>query len=163
MVYGSSIRFFIWLWALMIAGTTQATLLSELDTGWEIQNPVERDAHFQHLVEKGTQRGDTAFVVEAMTQLARSMGMQRRFDEAHASLNQAEGLLSDEMYRPRVRLLLERGRVINSGGSSSDSIAYFKQARALAEANGWVRCITTLPGPITTWAGTSLGHTGELG
>jgi tetratricopeptide (TPR) repeat protein len=46
-----------------------------------------------------------------LTQLARAQGLQRRFDDAHHTLAEAESALRPEDARGRIRVLLERGRV----------------------------------------------------
>ena len=61
---------------------------------------------------------------ELLTQIARSQGLQRRFDDAHATLDWVEMVLNGlpeteaegeaAAVTPRIRHLLERGRVFNS-------------------------------------------------
>lgn len=117
------------------AGATNMPELPPVDDAWNFQDPTASEASFRDLVDKGRTANEAAYVVEAMTQLARSIGQQRRFDEAHSVLNDAESLLTNDMPRERVRFLLERGRVTNSSGSPGSSIQFFEKALSLAEEN----------------------------
>ena len=54
---------------------------------------------------------------ELLTQIARAMGLQMRFDEAHALLDDAQALLTPDMPQAAVRVALERGRLINTAGA----------------------------------------------
>ena len=56
-----------------------------------------------------------------LTQIARTEGLQREFEEAHAILDTVEAMLTDEMGVPRIRYLLERGRVYNSSNQREKS------------------------------------------
>src|SRR6185437_2900228 len=75
-------------------------------------------------------------LAELLTQIARAQGLQRRFAEANATLDRAEDLIGGEQARPRVRLLLERGRIRNSSGQPIEARPYFEAAWDLARAQG---------------------------
>ncbi|MEZ4615564.1 MAG: hypothetical protein R2867_08630 [Caldilineaceae bacterium] len=51
-----------------------------------------------------------------LTQIARTYSLRRRFAEAHAQLDEVEPQLIAAGIRPRLRMLLERGRTFNSAG-----------------------------------------------
>lgn len=110
--------------------------LPAVNSGWDFQDPSASEVNFRDLVHQGQEAGDPAYVVIAMTQLARSMGMQRRFHDATDTLDQAESLLTGDMPEAQVRLRLERGRVANSSGNPADSIQFFEQALAMAQEAG---------------------------
>jgi electron transport complex protein RnfB len=55
--------------------------------------------------------------LEIDTQIARALGLQRRFDAAHATLDAVSPGLAAVDPRVRVRYLLERGRAYNSSGA----------------------------------------------
>lgn len=120
--------------SLTIGATTMPDKLPAVDSGWNFQDPAESEANFLDLIERGQALGDSAYVVETMTQLARSIGMQRRFDEAHSVLSEAESMLTEDMQLARVRLLLEWGRAINSGGDSAGSIEHFEEALSISRS-----------------------------
>jgi len=71
--------------------------------------------------------------LELATQLARALGLQDRFDDAHAALDSI-GDADDAVVRTRVAL--ERGRLRNSGGDAATAIPLFEQATAIARDHG---------------------------
>ena len=66
---------------------------------------------------------------EYLTQVARSLGLQGRFDNAQAVL---DGLNSDDG-AVATRIALERGRLENSSGHPDRAVPHFRQAAASAE------------------------------
>lgn len=69
---------------------------------------------------------------ELATQVARMLGLQSRFSEALAML---DGITGTEP-QVRVRVLLERGRVLNSSGSGTAAEPLLEEAARLAQAHG---------------------------
>jgi tetratricopeptide (TPR) repeat protein len=67
---------------------------------------------------------------EILTQIARTQGLQGKFAEAHATLNEAERLTKEA--RVKVRCLLERGRVYNSANQRDKARPFFLEAYELA-------------------------------
>jgi tetratricopeptide (TPR) repeat protein len=85
--------------------------LERLDDLWDFDDPTESERRFEALLVRArTERAGT-YLAETLTQLARAQGLQRRFDDAWRTLDEAERALRPEDGRGRVRLLLERGRV----------------------------------------------------
>ena len=82
---------------------------------------VERDA---------TGRSDY-YVLELKTQIARTYSLRRRFDEAHALLDEVEPQ-AKMLPQVEVRYLLERGRTFNSSGASEKAKPLFEQAWQIA-------------------------------
>jgi tetratricopeptide (TPR) repeat protein len=110
---------------------TQAETSSDLDALWNFNDPGESEVKFRTFLEQplaGPVRAET------LTQLARSLGMQAKFNEAAEILAQAESLAVSG--RPKVRLLLERGRVLNSSGHPQDARPLFVEAWDLARSVG---------------------------
>jgi tetratricopeptide (TPR) repeat protein len=68
------------------------------------------------------------------TQIARALGLQGRFDEATALLNE---LPDDEDEELRVRTMLERGRALNSSGDPGRAKPQFDDAFAAASDAGF--------------------------
>jgi tetratricopeptide (TPR) repeat protein len=68
-----------------------------------------------------------------LTQLARVLGLQGRYDEALALLDALPG----ERTELAARVLLERGRVLNSSGSPEQARPLFEQAFAAASDAGF--------------------------
>jgi tetratricopeptide (TPR) repeat protein len=105
------------------------------DALWDYQDPAKTEALFREELEKADANHlDTRLQLE--TQVARTLGLQRKFDEAHAALDQVEAQLTEKTPVARVRYLLERGRALNSSGQRPDSIALFESAwSAASEGN----------------------------
>ncbi|MBK8549677.1 MAG: hypothetical protein IPL53_00940 [Ignavibacteria bacterium] len=63
-----------------------------------------------------------------LTQIARTYGLQMKFDEAHEILDEVEPQLSDEFYLAKIRYLLERGRTFRSSKQIEKSRPLFLEA-----------------------------------
>jgi tetratricopeptide (TPR) repeat protein len=98
-----------------------------LETLWNYNNSEKSEAIFKDLL--NNKIGDEA---EILTQIARAQGLQRKFDEVHATLDEAEQLPKDE--RIRTRYLLERGRVFNSSSQRDKARPLFLEAYELAKS-----------------------------
>lgn len=85
--------------------------LEDLDRLWDFDDPEGSERRFTELVARARSEHDGAFLTEVLTQLARAEGLQRRFDDARRTLDEANRALRPRDRRGRVRLLLERGRV----------------------------------------------------
>lgn len=100
----------------------------DLQSLWDFQRPAESEERFR--VALAAADGEDALVLR--TQLARSLGLQRRFDESVAELDAVTATT------PLVRtyLELERGRVLNSRGDPDRARPHFRAALAEAEGAG---------------------------
>ena len=90
------------------------TELPNFDDLWDYNKPDETETKFRALLPLAEQSKDRSYLVQLLTQIARTEGLQRKFADAHQTLDRALTLLADEMTQARVRYLLERGRVFNS-------------------------------------------------
>ena len=97
---------------------------------WNFDDPATSEQRFHALAETLTPNSDDW--LETETQRARAIGLQRRFDEAHRVLDRVEqgmgGGDDGRVPRVRVRLLLERGRVLNSSGHAGEARPLFVEA-----------------------------------
>jgi len=98
----------------------------ELDSLWDFGNPEASEKRFR-------EAADGARRAEALTQLARAVGLQKRFDEASEILEEAEALGGGDLVAARIAL--ERGRLLRDTGC--DAKPAFEKARLLCEANGF--------------------------
>ncbi|KPJ52787.1 hypothetical protein AMJ39_06960 [candidate division TA06 bacterium DG_24] len=110
--------------------------LPDFDALWDYANPQQTEIEFRELVPKAKASGDISYYAQLMTQIARTQGLQRQFEEAHATLDTVETLLTDDLLVARIRYLLERGRVYNSSGKPEKAIPYFLKALELGQAHG---------------------------
>ena len=103
-----------------------------LDRTWDFNRPAETETRFRHELE--TLSPGAAAQLELQTQIARTLGLQRRFDEAHAMLDGVEKTLDGRPPRVAIRYLLERGRVYNSSRQPERATPLFRQALDKARA-----------------------------
>lgn len=81
---------------------------------WDFSNPAETEKKFRELEPEIKKSRDTGYYIELLTQIARTQGLQRNFDEAHKTLDKAMKMIGPKHIRPRIRYMLERGRAYNS-------------------------------------------------
>ncbi len=118
------------------AADTMDNPIPDIDSIWDFNDPAGTEAAFRELLLETEAVQDKAHHAELLSQLARAQGLQQKFDEAHATLDQAEGLIGPDMHRAVVRVLLERGRITNSSGKPGESITIFQQTLNKADAAG---------------------------
>lgn len=116
--------------------TENQTELPALQSLWDFRNPQETEARFRELLPQAEASGNRNYHAELLTQLARTQGLQLKFDEAHTILDAAEQMISEEMTVPRIRYHLERGRTLNSSGKKEEASEQFLLAFNLASEHG---------------------------
>ena len=116
---------------------THSSGLPSLDALWNFDDPAGTEARFRELLPRARESSDPNYAAELLTQIARTQGLQRKFDEAHATLDAVDASLKPEMKVAKVRSLLERGRVFNSSGKAKESIPIFKDALRAAQESGF--------------------------
>lgn len=102
----------------------------DFDSLWDYSKPDQTEKKFREALAELPKNDPAAW--ELLTQIARAQGLQRRFEEAHATLDQVEPELGGSASRARVRYLLERGRVFNSSGHPDQAGPLFEQAEEMA-------------------------------
>lgn len=108
------------------------TPLADFDSHWDYHHPAQTERVFRELLPAAEASGNADYLAQLLTQIARCQGLQRRFTEAHETLDRAAGLITPDLATARVRLLLERGRVFNSSGQADLARALFEEAYAAA-------------------------------
>ncbi len=96
---------------------------------WDFEDPAGSEQRFREAAERadGDERGIW------LTQVARALGLQERYDDAHTLLDDLSPDGSSEL---AVRLLLERGRVYRSSGDAEHARPFFEEAATRAEQAG---------------------------
>ena len=94
---------------------------AQIDSLWDWGDPVASEARFRKV---GTP--------EAMTQVARALGLQGKIGDAHKLLDSIDSL--DPLVNARATL--ERGRLYNDAGENAAAVATFRDALSKAEAIG---------------------------
>ena len=117
----------------MVTGSAMAAsdYSQQLDTLWSFDRPRDSESRFR--AEAARHARGSREAAEAATQIARALGLQRRFDEADRELDAVQPALERLPARVRVRYLLERGRRDNSSGAPAKAVGWFE--RALAASN----------------------------
>ncbi len=107
---------------------------TDLDELWDFDDPALTERRFRDRLPQVA--ADPPRRLELLTQIARAQGLQRRFDDAHATLDQVQAQLPEATPLVRVRYLLERGRVFNSSKRLEQARPLFAEAWEAAVAAG---------------------------
>jgi tetratricopeptide (TPR) repeat protein len=110
--------------------------LPDFDALWDYDKPHDTEQAFRGLLPEARAAGDASYLVELLSQIARTQGLQRQFEAAHRTLDEAERLLPGGPPRARIRYELERGRVFNSSGDRDRARACFLRAWVAAVEHG---------------------------
>jgi tetratricopeptide (TPR) repeat protein len=106
---------------------------NDFDTLWDYDDPAGSEARFRARLAAAGMDGEVR--LQLLTQIARAQALQRRFDDAHRTLDEVEAALPAASLRSRARYLLERGRVFNSSGEPERARPCFAEALQLTESD----------------------------
>jgi tetratricopeptide (TPR) repeat protein len=95
---------------------------------WDFDDPAGSEARFRAAAEEA----DGAERLVLLTQVARALGLQGRYDEGHAVLDQL-AVTDGEV---AVRVGLERGRLLRSAGAPDEARPHFEGAARAAQEAG---------------------------
>lgn len=109
----------------------QIPLFDEL---WDYEQPGQTEARLRALLPQAEAVADATYHVQLLSQIARAQGLQQQFEAAHALLDEAERLLAQAKPLARIRVCLERGRLLNSARTADRGQALFQEAWQLALA-----------------------------
>lgn len=102
--------------------------LRQFDKLWNYADPAATEKKFRALLPAVKDLGDRDLTLQLETQIARTLGLQRKFEDAHAVLDAVEERLTPECETAWVRYLLERGRAFNSAGKKEKAKGLFFEA-----------------------------------
>jgi len=105
--------------------------LPDFDALWDYSHPDRTETKFCEILLQFPE--DNPVFLELLTQIARAQGLQQKFDHAHQTLDQVKRRLGPTPSRPKIRYLLERGRLFNSSGKAEVARPFFGQALDLAQ------------------------------
>jgi len=114
----------------------EAKPLTDFDALWDYNDPAGTEVKFRELLPGAKESSDKSYYAQLLTQIARTEGLQRKFEDAHQTLDTVEALLTDELIVAKIRYLLERGRVYNSSNQPDKSKPLFLEAWELGVAKG---------------------------
>jgi tetratricopeptide (TPR) repeat protein len=104
----------------------------DFDSLWDYDYPETTERRFRELLPAAVDSGDLSYMAQLLTQIARAEGLQRKFPNAHKTLDRVEKALPKADDKAKIRYLLERGRVFNSSGNPDAARPLFSQAVDLA-------------------------------
>lgn len=102
-----------------------------LDRLWNFEDPEQSEQRFRDALADPHYNTDEK--AELATQLGRAIGLQGRYEEADALLDSIDG---EDEPTVGVRILLERGRVLESSGHAAMAVPLFEQAAELGDHLG---------------------------
>jgi len=103
----------------------------DFDSLWDYSDPHQTEIKFREILLQVHE--DNPAYLELLTQIARSQGLQQKFDRAHQTLDQVERRLGNYASRAQIRYYLERGRVFNSAEQPDEACPLFEQALDMAK------------------------------
>ena len=103
---------------------------------WNFGNPSETEKKFRELLPMAESSHNLSYLAQLLTQIARALGLQGKFEDAHALLNKVKTMLSPDLKLAKVRYLLERGRVFNSSNHRDQALPLFTEASEFAQSIG---------------------------
>jgi tetratricopeptide (TPR) repeat protein len=104
-----------------------STELPDFDALWDFQNPKQTEIVFREILKSTSETEHPVYVAELQTQIARTLGLQQKFDEGHAILDSVQKKEIDDP-TIKVRYLLERARLYNSNNQLEEAIPLFQAA-----------------------------------
>ena len=127
--------------ALAMSGTRSEAVveLQDFDQKWDYDHPDSTEAVFRGYLPAARAGGDTSYLAQLLTQIARTQGLQKKFPDAHRTLDEADSLIAGAkagMEVAHVRSFLERGRAFNSGKEPEKARPLFLSAWHEANAIG---------------------------
>jgi len=106
--------------------------LPDIDGLWDYHDPAGSERRFRELLPRARDDASASYLAELMTQIARAICLQRAYERAHCVLDEARAFV-DASARAKIRYLLERGRIHNDTGRTTDALEHFRDAWRLAE------------------------------
>ena len=102
--------------------------LPDFDKLWDYDHPDVSERRFRELLPAALDSQDLSYFSQLLTQIARAEGLQRKFENAHKTLDRVDKAMLKINDRTRIRYLLERGRVYNSSGKPDTAKPLFQEA-----------------------------------
>lgn len=108
--------------------------LVDFDALWNYDDPASTELKFRDILNNSDVK-DNGYKAELLTQIARTLGLQMKFDDAHKTLDEALNLIKGENVKAHVRYLLEKGRTFNTSKHQDKARPLFFDAYKFALKN----------------------------
>jgi tetratricopeptide (TPR) repeat protein len=127
--------------------------MENIDALWNFDDAAQTEERFQKLIAEIDNDADTGWAIELLTQLARAQGLQRKFAEAHATLDLAQSALKPELKPEMQRALLDEltaagevdgymfeeiGECLLALNHLDDAVPYFAKAYEALSRDAWL-------------------------
>ena len=112
----------------MIRSEALDSLWGELGDAQQVEQALRHE--LDHL-----DASEISLRAEVLSQIALALAVQRRFDDAHRTLDLADSQSWELTPIARVRILLERGRVVQQEGDLAKAREWFEKAFAISAQN----------------------------
>jgi tetratricopeptide (TPR) repeat protein len=109
--------------------------LENFDDVWSLGYPEKVETKLSEFLPQAQALQNKSIYLQILSQIALAQAMQKKFDEAHKTLDKAESMLTPEYDLAKARILLERGRAFQQAGSISQAQDYFERSYALSIKN----------------------------
>lgn len=100
-----------------------------------VGSPVQIEKNLRELLPQASALEDKSIYLQVLSQIALAQAMQKRFDDAHSTLNTLERLLTPKDHLAQVRILLERGRLFMQEGDYETAKPFFVQSYELSKVH----------------------------
>jgi tetratricopeptide (TPR) repeat protein len=112
---------------LLLSLNMNAQNLPDFDSLWNYNDPKQTEVVFREILKNTDEIAEPIYVAALQTQIARTLGLQQKFTEAHALMDSVQKKAIDDP-TIRVRYLLEKGRLFNSENRLEEAIPLFQVA-----------------------------------
>jgi tetratricopeptide (TPR) repeat protein len=107
--------------------------LPDFDKLWDYNKPDQTEIKFREILPAAKHSGNISYYAQLLTQIARTEGLQRKFEDAHKTLDKVKPLINKNLKLVEVRYLLERGRIFNSSKNPDKARPLFIKAIDLGQ------------------------------
>lgn len=132
----------------------------------KLGDPALIEEKLQELSIEAKQLSNKSIYLQMLSQIALMQAVQKKFDAAHATLDQAEQLVTPEYDLAKVRILCERGRVFQQAGDIAQARIYFENSYELSvackfdkqtiNAAHMIAIVASMPAEKIAWNSTAL-------
>ncbi len=111
--------------------------LENFDDAWSLGYPEKVEEKLKELLPQAQSLENKSIYLQILSQIALAQAVQKKFNEAHATLDQAESMLTPEYDLAKARILLERGRTYQQAENIDKALKYFEKSYELSAAHNF--------------------------